>query len=197
ARYREANAKEATRDDLEGKPVAGAKVQINQLSIPNQGDLTAFLDDLKRRTDGYPAENNCLTTAHNPVLFHLVTEVVSDKDGRFRLTGIGGERLVGLTISGPTIESRQVRVRTRPAATLNRLEWKDFPSCGALTSYGSTFEHTAGPTRLIEGVVLDKATNKPLPFARIESVKLAGDDLHGRDFIRTTADKDGRYQLVG
>src|SRR5262249_1005945 len=43
----------------------------------------------------------------------------------------------------------------------------------------------------------DKATNKPLPFARIESVKLAGDDLHGRDFIRTTADKDGRYQFVG
>src|SRR5262249_57211916 len=78
SRYREANAKEATRDDLEGKPVAGAKVQINQLSIPNQGDLTAFLDDLKRRTDGYPAENNCLTTAHNPALFHLVTEVVSD-----------------------------------------------------------------------------------------------------------------------
>jgi 5-hydroxyisourate hydrolase-like protein (transthyretin family) len=183
--------------DLQGQPVAGAKIQVNHLSVPNSGDLTAFLDDLKGRPDGYPAENSCLTTAHNPALVHFFPEVISGKDGRFRIIGLGRERVAGLTISGPTIESKQVRVRTRPGETISRMEWKDFPGTGTLTYYGATFEHAAGPTRPIEGVVLDKETGKPVGFAVVESVKLAGDDLHGRNFIRTTADRDGRYRLVG
>jgi RNA polymerase sigma factor (sigma-70 family) len=183
--------------DLEGKPVAKAKVQVFQLSVPKQGDLTAFLDDLKARPDGYPAENQCLTTAHNPALARLVPEAVTDEDGRFRLTGIGRERVVGMTISGPSIETRQVRVRTRPGETLTRLEWKDYPTTGTLTYYGSQFEHAAGPTRVIEGVVRDKDTGKPLVGAQVVSEKLAGDDLHGRDFVRTTTDQNGRYRLVG
>src|SRR5205823_4930780 len=60
-----------------------------------------------------------------------------------------------------------------------------------------TFEHAAGPTRVVVGVVRDRDTGKPIPGASVHSIKLAGDDLHGRTFIRTTTDREGRFRLVG
>jgi RNA polymerase sigma factor (sigma-70 family) len=183
--------------NLEGKPVAGARVRIDHLSVPKTSDLTTWLEDLKGSKDGYPTENRHLTTLWGGALSSLVPEVTADGDGRFQIRGIGRERIVGLTISGPTIETRQVRVRTRPGETMQRLEWADFPRSGTLTYYGASFEHLAGPTQVIVGVVRDKDTGKPLSGIRVQSEKLANNDLHGRDFIHTTTDKDGHYRLVG
>ena len=87
-----------------------------------------------------------MTTMYGQSIGRLFPELTSDRDGRFELHGIGRERIVNLTISGPTIETKQVRVRTRPGKTIQRLEWKDFPGSGALTYYGSSFEHAAPPT---------------------------------------------------
>jgi hypothetical protein len=183
--------------DLEGRPVAGARAVVFRLMAPKAGDLTAFLKDLEDRKDGYPAEYKHLTVIENPGLAAFFPEAVADKAGRFQLSGIGGERVVGLAISGPTIESRQVRVRTRPGGTIRRREWKDFPNSGDLTYHGVAFDHTAGPTRLVSGVIRDKVTGKPLRGVIVESVRLAGSNFHGRNFIRTTTDKEGRYRLVG
>jgi protocatechuate 3,4-dioxygenase beta subunit len=87
---------------------------------------------------------------------------------------------------------------TRPGETIQRPEWRDFViSPWKLTYYGASFDHVAGPTTPIVGVVRDKDTKKPLAGAIVTSWKLAGDDLNGRTFIRTTADKEGRYRLAG
>ncbi|MBI1914177.1 MAG: sigma-70 family RNA polymerase sigma factor [Planctomycetes bacterium] len=183
--------------DLEGRPVAGAKVVVEALMVPNKGDLTAFLASLEASKDGYPSENEFLTSLHGQGIDRLFPEVTADKEGRFELRGIGWERVVNLTISGPTIETKQVRVRTRPGKTLERLEWKQYHTTGTLTYYGSTFEHAAAPTRPVVGVVRDKDTGKPIAGATVQSMMLAGDNLYGRTFIRTTTDRDGRYRLVG
>src|SRR5262249_9059896 len=52
-------------------------------------------------------------------------------------------------------------------------------------------------TTPIVGVVRDKDTKKPIAGAVVTSWKLPNDSLHGRTFIRTNTDKDGRYRLVG
>jgi RNA polymerase sigma factor (sigma-70 family) len=183
--------------DLLGKPVAGATVSLDGIGVPNKGDLTAFLKDLQDRTDGYPAENNLLTTVYHADFARLWPAVKTDTDGRFQLKGIGRERLVHLTISGPTIEARQVRVRTRPGEMIHKLEWANNPQGGRLLYYGATFEHVAAPTTPIVGVVRDKKTGKPLAHATVRSHKLATSNVHGIGFVHTVTDKDGRYRLVG
>jgi RNA polymerase sigma factor (sigma-70 family) len=182
---------------LEGRPAAGARATVFRLMVPKSSDLTAFLKDLEGRKDGYPAEYDLLTVLEHPGLAALFPAAVADREGRFEFRGIGRERVAGLTVSGPTIETRQVRVRTRPGATVRRLEWKDFPDAVGLIYYGADFEHTAGPTRPVSGVVREKGSGKPLAGATVESVALAGSNFHGRHFVRTTADREGRYRLVG
>ncbi len=183
--------------DLQGKPIAGATVRVDGVGVPNKGDLTAFLADLQGRTDGYPAENNLLTTVNHADFARLWPPVTTGADGRFQIKGIGGERVAHLTISGPTIETRQVRVRTRPGEMIHKLAWAGFPDCDRLIYYGAEFEHVAGPTKPILGVVRDKNTGRPLAKATVRSYKLAGNNLSDNRLIRTVADKDGRYRLVG
>ncbi len=99
-------------------------------------------------------------------------------DGRFLIAGIGRERVATVEIQGPTIETVQVFVRTRPGATIRVPGYQGQPADELKTIYGATFEHVAGPTRPIEGVVRDLDTRKPL----------AGIMVRGeRSFGRTTS----------
>ena len=83
-------------------------------------------------------------------------------DGTFRIEGIGRERVATLQLEGPTIETKRVEVRTRPGETIRVPGWKGFGNANLVTIYGANFEHVAGPTRPIEGVVRDQDTGKPL-----------------------------------
>jgi RNA polymerase sigma factor (sigma-70 family) len=183
--------------DLQGKPVAGAAVRMIGLRLPKKDDLTAFVAGLKTSKDGYPVENELLTSLDNPAIASLFPSVTADEAGRFQLKGIGRERMAVVQISGPTIETRQARVMTRPGEPIQRLEWKDFPRSGMLAYYGASFDHVAGPTTPIAGVVRDKDTRKPLAGAVVTSWRFAGVHYEGRDYVQTTADKEGRYRLVG
>jgi RNA polymerase sigma factor (sigma-70 family) len=183
--------------DLEGRPVAAARTVVFRLMVPKSADLGAFLKDLEGREDGYPAEYGQLTVLEHPGLAAFFPVVSAGKDGRFELRGIGRERVVGLTISGPSIETQQVRVRTRAGATIRRLEWRDGLSKDKLTYHGAAFDHAVGPTRVVSGVVRDKGTGKPLAGATVESVMLAGSRFYGHTFIRTRTDQEGHYRLVG
>jgi RNA polymerase sigma factor (sigma-70 family) len=183
--------------DLQGKPVAGVAVRVVGLLLPDKGDLAAFAAALKASKDGYPVENKLLIRLQNPAIARMFAAASTDAAGRFQMKGIGRERIAVVEISGPTIETRLARVMTRPGEPIQRLEWNDYPHSGRLTYYGASFNHVAAPTTPIVGVVRDKDTQKPLAGAIVTSWKLAGDDLYGRTFIRTTADKEGRYRLTG
>ncbi len=183
--------------DLQGKPLAGASVRVGGIGVPKKGDLTAFLKNLKIRTDGYPAEAEFLTNVHHADFARLFPSVTTGADGRFRLRGIGGERIAYLTISGPTIETKEVRALTRPSEKIQKLQFAFNPGSGHLIYYGTEFEHLAAPTKPIVGVVRDKNTGKPLANVTIRSDKLAGSNVSGNGFFRTVTDKDGRYRLVG
>jgi protocatechuate 3,4-dioxygenase beta subunit len=184
--------------DLQGRPVVGATVRVIGLRLPNKEDLTTFVEALKASKDAYPIENKFLTHhSDNTALVQLFAPTSTGADGRFQLGGIGRERIAVVEISGPRIETRHVRVMTRPGERMDRLEWNDGLSTGKLTYYGASLDHVAGPTTPIIGIVRDKDTKKPLAGAIVTSWRLPNDSLHGRTFIRTTTDKDGRYRLVG
>jgi RNA polymerase sigma factor (sigma-70 family) len=178
--------------DLQGRPVAGVKVQVLSVKVREDGgDLKAFVADLQSRmyADGQILPGFAGTML-DPALLGLTRSAVTGADGTFRLTGISGECLVGLRFAGPTIETAEVYTLTRPAPTI-RLPRH-------LVFYGAVFDHAAAPTRPIEGVVRDKDTGKPLAGVTIQA--LLPSALRHRDqdrYLRTTTDLKGRYRLVG
>src|SRR5262249_22287329 len=113
-------------------------------------------------------------------------------DGTFRLKGIGPECMAHLRFEGPTIETAEVYAMTRPGTTINLPADKELLGSCAEVFHACKFDHVAAPTRLIEGVVRDKDTGKPLAGVTIQT----DNPKNGID-LRTTTDEKGRYRLVG
>ena len=187
--------------DLEGRPIAGVTVRPVMLSAYPNEDLSAWEAAMARAKD---IDNNeaMRLPSQDLELFRWRDElaVTTGADGRFRLTGIGRERVVSLWIEGPTIATSFVDSSRADAARPNlspgRVE-RDRPEFGTLVYHGATFDHAAAPTRPIEGTVRDKDTGKPLAGVSIRSDRFAGNAISGRDYVRATTGADGRYRLVG
>jgi RNA polymerase sigma factor (sigma-70 family) len=184
--------------DLQGKPISGVTIRVEDLSQPLAEDLGPWLEALQHhKDDAYPTESKFLKGAGSPSLAGLFPAVTTGADGRFQLKGIGRERLAGIRIQGPTIVTKQVRILTRPAETITAVAFRhNFPRT-TLTYYGATFDHSAAPTKPIVGIVRDKDTGKPLAGIIVRSAKWAGSNLPDEGTIRTTTDAEGRYQLLG
>jgi RNA polymerase sigma factor (sigma-70 family) len=227
--------------DLEGRPVAGATVRVVRLNAPEDGDLSLFLKVWRRDGPGralYGGDQRVLMAVPDGVVeagvarWHvlggeaprwrrlwgdycsrLFPAVTTDKDGKFRLTGLGRERLVELVIRGPATEQVELMVVTRPgvdAKALSKPIKEDMAAPGGEPPflarfsmdlgvppllYGPSFEHLIGPTKPVAGVVRDKATGKPVAGVRI--VGRAHEVSHANTAIETVTDAKGRYRLMG
>jgi RNA polymerase sigma factor (sigma-70 family) len=183
---------------LEGKPVPGASVQVLQInSAPDEG-LDRWLA-AARAGKGLTLqlEHEYLgreTIAPSPT-------VTTDAEGRFRLTGIGRNRLVLAQLDGPTIVSEYLHILTRPGESVVVTEHEGDRQYGepriTTTYHGAAFEHAAAPCKPIVGVVRDPDTKKPMGGVMIRSYTLATRPNHMRDIVRTTTDAEGRFRLTG
>jgi RNA polymerase sigma factor (sigma-70 family) len=185
--------------NLEGKPVAGATVRIDDLVyFSKDGDLTPWLDAVKAGKPNPDAGH--LTALWSPGYGALVPPVTTGADGKFTIHGLGREHLVGLRINGPTVVTRQVKAMTRPAEMLQAFkDQKATDERGAtyLGYYGAAFDLVVAPTKPVVGVVRDRATGQPLAGVAIHTHIISGMEGLHNNLIRVTTDKDGRYRLVG
>jgi hypothetical protein len=150
--------------DRDRRPVVGARVFVRQVSA-GRGDGSAItaLDD------------RLLRTCRGPLPLQP-THFATGNDGRFRITGVGRNRLVHLGLEGATIGHDEFRVVSLPKA-------------GVHASHTSAvFDYVAARGRLIRGVVRDRITRTPVP-----GVKMSFDDYG--PVVRT--DERGRYELPG
>jgi hypothetical protein len=147
--------------DLQGRPVVGAAVRVIEFRTLQMIELYQY------HWKGLP-EN-----------------VTTDKEGRFRLTGLGRSRMVRLCLTGPTIEQIRKYVPTIPAVYGNDAK-------------NANIEIIAGPTKPINGVVRAKDTGKPLAGVVVRGQN-ASDDfvMQLNNDVRTVTDDNGRYRLVG
>jgi RNA polymerase sigma factor (sigma-70 family) len=184
--------------DLEGKPVSGATLRVQQINAAPTGNLDAWLAAaVNKKGLSLELEQQYLSR----YTIALSPAATTDRDGRFQLTGIGADRLVIAQVDGPTIVSQPIRILTRPMATVQLLEHKGDTEYGeqstVTTYYGSTFRYAAAPTRPIVGIVRDKDTQKPLAGVTIQSFMVATKPRWIVDNVQTSTDAEGRYRLTG
>jgi RNA polymerase sigma factor (sigma-70 family) len=181
--------------DLQGKAIKGVTVRVLMVTAMVEEDLQPWLDDLKK------------SKGENPIYRHqsggllaavsgLTKSVKTDADGKFRLTGIGRERIAVLRIESPTIETVDVNVMTRAGRSITVPNDRNRPQ-GSLVYHGATFDHAAAPTVPIFGIVRDKDTREPLAGVTIQSRIASALYLPDRQYLRTTTDAKGNYRLVG
>ncbi|HEV3255739.1 MAG TPA: sigma-70 family RNA polymerase sigma factor [Gemmataceae bacterium] len=155
--------------DQNRKPVAGAKLSVVDITsdsgegVPRflQGDSSSWSPQTWRGP--FPGQPPGVTT---------------DADGRFRLTGLGRDRIVALRLEGSGIQDTLLVAATRHSTATPYV-------AGIL---GASFDYVAPACRPIRGVVRDKTTGKPVAGVRITT-----------QLTNSTAltEEDGSYKLFG
>jgi RNA polymerase sigma factor (sigma-70 family) len=155
--------------DQNRQPIAGARVLVLDVTSDSEEGVTRFLQG---DFDSWsPRSWRGLLPGQPP-------GVTTDADGRFRLTGLGRDRVVRLALEGSAISHSTLAAVTRPAGAT--------PFFAGVN--GAAFEHVALPSRPIRGVVRDRATGKPV----------AGVKISASGYPPTAVtDEDGRYELPG
>jgi RNA polymerase sigma factor (sigma-70 family) len=185
--------------DLEGRPVAGVTVIPLGIGASPDESLDAWERSTAKARDNRDETWVRLRKSLDGDLWAHGRGVTTGVDGRFRLTGIGRERVVSLKIEGPTMVPSfgNEYARTRPGPTYRIPLDRNAPEYGTLVFHGAAFDYAAAPTRPIVGTVRDKDAGTPLAGVTIRSDRFAGNIVSGRDHVRATTDADGRYRLVG
>jgi RNA polymerase sigma factor (sigma-70 family) len=177
--------------DLEGRPVAGARVKVEHIWLARKGDLSAWLDRVRSGNIRGPWQGLDQLPA--------AVEATVGSDGRFRLTGIGRDRLAELLLSAPTIATTQLYVANHDGTPIRAAD-PDSAMMSAsswTTYYTRRFEYAAAPTRPIEGVVRDKDTGRPIAGLHLRGMVFEEHSLVPAPGIEATTDIQGRYRLTG
>jgi len=177
----------------EGKPLAGVRVHVLEISKPRQarldGSLTAWQQE-------WGLAFRQMSQHMFLPLGEKSSQAVTGRDGRFRIAGAGAERLVQLRVRGPGIAHASLEIINRAdfdPATVNKTALDrahvELGNTRPPLLYGPKFTYIAPAGRRIEGTVREAVTGKPV----------AGYVVYCCDSVCDGAisDKDGRYKLEG
>jgi hypothetical protein len=166
--------------------VADAKVSVTAISDLPDGFLAA-LRTAAGQADPSPLWGEVMRTRLVLANGGPLAAARTGPDGRFRMDGLGRDRIVTLSIEGESIEASHATVLTSgdPAYTPLSLSGNDWVEFQLL---GPRFELTVGPGRVIEGIVRDRDTGRAIPGAKVGSSWSLGE---------TTSDGRGRFRLTG
>ncbi len=186
--------------DVNGQPVAGARLTLLEVSSGPDDDLTAWREAAKEpKADYYSARMKTPMAINGPQVRSLVEPAVTDADGRFTLHGVGRGRIAELLVEGPRIESAKIFARTEAGEIIELLHQRRSPELGSFVYYPAELTYVAGPSTAITGVVRDAETKEPLAGVTVKSQSRHGEPISGwgQDFVRAVSDEEGRYRLEG
>ena len=182
--------------DLQGQPVVGATVTVLEVGSPAGGSLDGWLKALEERKEFYGLEQQV------PPGRSLVPDGPAAHPAREDRRG----RTLSSSPASAASGSRPWRSRgrrSRPSrswsgpAPARRSAFpgiRDHRADELITIYGATFEHVAGPTRPIEGIVRDIDTKKPLAGIMVRGERSLGEPDR---YVQAITDAQGHYRLVG
>jgi RNA polymerase sigma factor (sigma-70 family) len=178
--------------DTEGRPVAGATVRVESV-WDTAGKLDSFVNGWKRswedayhgrRSFGYPPAP-------------IVGVSAPDRDGRFRITGAGADRLVHVEVRGPGIAQTYLYIINRAgfdAGPVNQAAAeRESPDLRYQIPvlYGPVVDFVATPSRPVEGVVREAGSGRPVAGAQVMSTIAYSNSVDAK------TDAAGRFRLEG
>ena len=176
--------------DLEGRPVAGARVRVERLWFARQRSVSAWLEQARDTATEGPWRG----------LDQLPASIIATTglDGRFRLVGIGRDRLAEVFVSGPTIATAQLYIANRDGEAIRTIDPFDAMNRKpGITYYPRRFEFAAEPTRPIEGTIRDKDTGRPIAGLTLHGMVYTRSSLIPAPGIEAKTDALGHYRLSG
>jgi RNA polymerase sigma factor (sigma-70 family) len=174
--------------DLQGRPVAGAAVKLGPVH-PLDEWLALVGAAARRDTQMY---NELLHRRHllgDPNAYFFPHSATTDKDGRFRVAGIGADRAVHVEVRSDTAGHDEFTIMTRPGPGPTVATGDGTGVQRSLRTYGVPCDYVPSATRRITGTVRDKATGKAMA-----GVQVAG---WGPAYVDDRSDGDGKYRLQG
>jgi RNA polymerase sigma factor (sigma-70 family) len=182
--------------NTEGRPLAGASISADTISVPPDGKLDNYLAAwrkdihvaLSSPRKGLPAS-----------LTRIIGPTTSDRDGRFTIRGAGAERIVELSITGAGLARSKPYIVTRrgfdPKPYNDVLLSKDNNDLRVLNRfpglYAPEFTFVVEAGKEISGIVTDSVTGQLVPGCRLFSSTGYGDG------VAALSDARGRYRLEG
>jgi RNA polymerase sigma factor (sigma-70 family) len=180
---------EGTLTTLEGKPVAGAEITLSSLQAWPNDNLDDFLQAVRKGTRRPQPVGWWWSIPGEP------RRCKTDARGRYRLTGLGRDRVAGLRVSGPGVAWTTLTVVTRPGKVIrgrgNRLD--EFP----LTLLPCRHQFSLPPGRTIRGVVQEESGGAPVGGVRVSVDGSTPEVVTGPDgkFDLRGVPKKDRYTL--
>jgi RNA polymerase sigma factor (sigma-70 family) len=185
--------------DTEGKAQSGLSVSVMGILVPEDDKLDDYLAGWKkswREAASTPKKRLYLP------LDGIVGTAVTDKNGQFKLSGVGVERIVQVSIQGRGVAQATPYVLTRKGLDPKPYNEAALAALAALPPefrrkgqqpvlYGPEASLVIEAGKAIEGVVKDQATGKPMAGVRVGAIVGFGDGAYG-----VTA-ADGHYRLQG
>ncbi len=204
--------------DDQGRPVADAQVKVKAVWVADGSSFTNWAAKPKVREDRNPLRD----FLHLGFLWPLAGSIGPDgkihripgpkhspietrtgADGRFRLTGLGGDRIVNLIASGPTIATTDFNVLTYDGPEIRNIYPQ--PNNGVQTPpvlttiyHARNADLVAGPTRSIDGVIRDEESGQPIAGLMVQA-GVVEKNLPFRidNNVLDVTDAEGRYRLKG
>jgi RNA polymerase sigma factor (sigma-70 family) len=184
--------------DPDGKPLAGARVRIKELMIPRDRDLTAHLEHWSKASvaSGFLTKvPDYLRELYRPGLIPgLTVETRTDAEGRFKLSGLGNDRLAVLSVSAPSVVDTTLEVMTRDGPAVGT--FLDFNGKPTQIIHGAGFTLKLSAGRTIKGRVIDRATREPIAGMRVGLQHDAPTALTSSTYPWVT-DENGRFTITG
>jgi RNA polymerase sigma factor (sigma-70 family) len=194
--------------DLEGRPIAGARVEVTDLWSAPDNNLGRWLDQAQDRGVAHPSQG----LSPGGKVFPLPTTsrgrsqrsspspampaATTGPDGRFRLAGVGPEQLAGIRVTGPTIATARLYVMGRDGAEV-RATLRQGLTPSQVVYHARKLEYAAAPGKPIEGVVRDMDTGRPIAGVALQAAVYDEQNLMRAPGIEATTDHRGHYRLAG
>ncbi|WP_435021780.1 sigma-70 family RNA polymerase sigma factor [Tundrisphaera sp. TA3] len=178
--------------DLEGRPAADARVEVARIWFEARGDLPGWIARARNGAAGnlWQGLENLPMERPGPIAAE------AGPDGRFRLTGVGRDRIAELNITGPGLATTRVNVLSREEATIRSVD-KAMLRQGPFIVEAPRFQIALAPSKRIEGVARDKDSGKPIAGLKIKAAVYDASSMIPAQGIEARTDAEGRYRLEG
>ena len=173
-------------------PFRGSRFRSTRPRKAKGGDLTPWMEAVRRGEPPWVAYRHLEDDKEKPS-----GKAETDAQGRFRIEGLGAEKVVTLSIEGPTVAHTHLEVVTRRVEPFPARGFTNNYGPGTQTIYGADFTFTAAPGRVVEGVVRDAKDKKVMKDVEVWSYSFSGSNFVGIKSLKTRTDAEGRFRLAG